>query len=130
MLARPSPNLSTLFNPVFVAADLLSQAEHGVDSQAILITTSKELLTAVYGEVERQLNILPRKEIAEKSINNSKLILVKDMEEAIEMTNRYAPEHLIIETANYEAVGERIINAGSVFLGSFSPESIPINPSL
>ena len=110
-------------NPVFVAADLISQAEHGVDSQAILITTSKELVTAVYDEVERQLNVLPRKDIAEKSINNSKLILVKDMEEAIEMTNRYAPEHLIIETADYASVGERIINAGSVFLGAYSPES-------
>ncbi len=110
-------------NPVFVAADLLSQAEHGVDSQSILITTSETLQTAVSTEVERQLNALPRKEIAEQSIANSKLILVKDMDEAIEMTNQYAPEHLIIETKDYMAVAEKVINAGSVFLGSYTPES-------
>ena len=110
-------------NAAFVAADLISQAEHGVDSQAILITTSNELLQAVYSEVEKQLSELPREDIARQSINNSKLILVKDMDEAIEMTNRYAPEHLIIETADYLSVGERIINAGSVFLGAYSPES-------
>ena len=110
-------------NAAFVAADLISQAEHGVDSQAILITTSNELLQAVYSEVEKQLSELPREDIARQSIDNSKLILVKDMDEAIEMTNRYAPEHLIIETADYVSVGERIINAGSVFLGAYSPES-------
>ena len=110
-------------NPIFVAADLLSQAEHGVDSQAILITTSESMQKAVLKEVERQLAELPRKEIAQRSIENSKLILVKDMDEAIEMTNQYAPEHLIIETADYTAVGERIVNAGSVFLGSYSTES-------
>ena len=110
-------------NAAFVAADLISQAEHGVDSQAILITTSNELLQAVYSEVEKQLSELPREDIARQSIDNSKLILVKDMDEAIEMTNRYAPEHLIIETADYLSVGERIINAGSVFLGAYSPES-------
>ena len=110
-------------NPVFVAADLLSQAEHGVDSQSILVTTSESLQQAVLKEVERQLAELPREVIAQKSIENSKLILVKDMDEAIEMTNQYAPEHLIIETADYASVGERIVNAGSVFLGSYSPES-------
>lgn len=110
-------------NPVFVAADLLSQAEHGVDSQAVLITTSKRLMEEVAAEVERQLAVLPRKEIAEKSLTNSKLILVKDMQEAIELTNAYAPEHLIIETENYLAIAEKIVNAGSVFLGAFSPES-------
>lgn len=110
-------------NPAFVAADLLSQAEHGVDSQAMLITTSPELLQAVKKEVERQLALLPRKEIAEKSLANSKLIAVRDMEEAIELTNSYAPEHLIIETADYMSVAGRIVNAGSVFLGSLTPES-------
>ena len=110
-------------NPVFVAADLLSQAEHGVDSQAVLITTSEKLQDDVMKEVERQLAELPRREIAEKSLANSKLILVKDMDEALELTNEYAPEHLIIETENYREIAERVINAGSVFLGSFSPES-------
>ena len=110
-------------NPIFVAADLLSQAEHGVDSQAILITTSVELQQAVKVEVERQLALLPRKEIAEKSLANSKLIVVDSMAEAIELTNAYAPEHLIIETEDYLSVAERIVNAGSVFLGSLTPES-------
>ena len=110
-------------NTVFVADDLLSQAEHGVDSQAILITTSVELQQAVKVEVERQLALLPRKEIAEKSLANSKLIVVDSMEEAIELTNAYAPEHLIIETEDYLSVAERIVNVGSVFLGSLTPES-------
>ena len=110
-------------NPVFVAADLLSQAEHGVDSQAILITTSERLQATVVEEVERQLAELPRREIAEKSLANSKLILVRDMDEAVELTNEYAPEHLIVETSDYMEVAERVVNAGSVFLGSFSPES-------
>ena len=110
-------------NPLFVAADLLSQAEHGVDSQAVLITTSEKLQDDVMKEVERQLAELPRREIAEKSLANSKLILVKDMDEALELTNEYAPEHLIVETKNYREIAERVINAGSVFLGSFSPES-------
>lgn len=110
-------------NPVFVAADLLSQAEHGVDSQSVLITASEKLQTEVVYEVERQLGYLNRRDIAEKSLANSKLILVKDMDEALELTNAYAPEHLIIETKNYMEVSGRIINAGSVFLGAFSPES-------
>ncbi len=110
-------------NPAFVAADLLSQAEHGADSQAILITTSESLQQAVMCEVERQLAELSRKELAAKSLANSKLILVKDMDEAIEMTNVYAPEHLIIETERYMEVAERVRNAGSVFLGSLTPES-------
>ena len=110
-------------NPAFVAADLLSQAEHGVDSQAVLITTSAALQQAVKAEVERQLALLPRKEIAEKSLENSKLIVVNSMDEAIEMTNAYAPEHLIIETADYMEVAAKVVNAGSVFLGSLTPES-------
>ena len=110
-------------NPVFVAADLLSQAEHGVDSQALLITTSKDLQQAVKAEVERQLALLPRREIAVRSLAHSKLIVVKDIEEAVEMTNAYAPEHLIVETEDYLSVAERIVNAGSVFLGALTPES-------
>lgn len=110
-------------NPVFVAADLLSQAEHGVDSQAMLITTSTKLQQAVKEEVERQLALLPRMEMAEKSLANSKLIVVRTMDEAIELTNAYAPEHLIVETADYIAVAEQVVNAGSVFLGSLTPES-------
>ena len=110
-------------NPAFVAADLLSQAEHGVDSQVVLITTSEKLLNEVEYEVQRQLARLPRLEMAEKSLANSKLILVKDMEEAIAMTNEYAPEHLIIETSNYMELAEKVVNAGSVFLGSYTPES-------
>ena len=110
-------------NSAFVAADLLSQAEHGVDSQVVLITTSEKLLNEVEYEVQHQLSRLPRWEIAEKSLANSKLILVKDMDEAIELTNEYAPEHLIIETQNYMELAEKVVNAGSVFLGSYTPES-------
>ncbi|MEG1685684.1 MAG: histidinol dehydrogenase, partial [Bacteroides sp.] len=110
-------------NPSFVAADLISQAEHGIDSQAMLISTSAALIKRVEEEVEQQLRRLPRREIAEKSLANSKLILANTMDEAVAMTNEYAPEHLIIETKDYREVAERIINAGSVFLGSLSPES-------
>ena len=110
-------------NPKFVAADLLSQAEHGVDSQVVLITTSQKLLEEVEYEVQHQLARLPRWQIAEKSLENSKLILVKDMDEAIGLTNQYAPEHLIVETKDYMEVAEKVVNAGSVFLGSFTPES-------
>lgn len=110
-------------NPAYVASDLLSQAEHGVDSQSILITTSEELFNAVQEEVEKQLSVLPRKEITEKSLSHSKLILVSSIDEAIEMSNEYAPEHLIIETKDYMHVAERIVNAGSVFLGPYTPES-------
>ncbi|MBQ0155396.1 MAG: histidinol dehydrogenase [Bacteroidales bacterium] len=110
-------------NPSFVAADLLSQAEHGVDSQAVCITTSKDLAEKVLAEVDRQLQLLPRKEIAEKSVANSKIILVKNLDEVIDVTNEYAPEHLIISTANYMQIAERITNAGSIFLGHLTPES-------
>ena len=110
-------------NPAFVAADLLSQAEHGVDSQVVLVTTSEKLMEEVEYEVQHQLSRLPRWEIAEKALANSKLILVKDMEEAIAMTNEYAPEHLIIETKDYMELAEKVVNAGSVFLGSLTPES-------
>lgn len=110
-------------NPIFVASDLLSQAEHGVDSQSMLITTSATLIRTVTEEVERQLEELPRKEIAARSLEHSKLILIDNMELAVEMMNRYAPEHLIIETKNYHELAEKIVNAGSVFLGAYSPES-------
>ena len=109
--------------PAFVASDLLSQAEHGVDSQAILISTSEELINQVKKEVAEQLQKLPRKEIAAKALESSKLILVKDDETMVEMMNEYAPEHLIIATKNYNDLVNKIVNAGSVFLGNFSPES-------
>lgn len=110
-------------NPAFVASDLLSQAEHGVDSQVLLVTTSRGLLEKTQAEVERQLALLPRKQIAMKSLESSRLVLVESLEEGIAMVNEYAPEHLIIETRDYAAVAEKIVNAGSVFLGSYSPES-------
>ncbi len=110
-------------NPVFVAADLLSQAEHGVDSQVILITNSEALAERVNEEVDRQLVLLPRKEIAEKSLEYSKLIIVKDMDEVLEMTNEYAPEHLILAIKDYTSFADRVVNAGSVFLGNYSCES-------
>lgn len=111
-------------NAVYVASDLLSQAEHGADSQAILVTTSKDLLEKVQTEVARQLNDLPRKSIAEKALAHSRLILVKSIEDAIEMANEYASEHLILSCKNAEAVAEKISNAGSVFIGNYSPESV------
>lgn len=110
-------------SPVFVASDLLSQAEHGVDSQAILITTSETLLRETQAEVERQLALLPRESITRKSLESSRLILVKDMDEALDMVNEYAPEHLIVETQDYRDIAGRVINAGSVFLGPYAPES-------
>lgn len=110
-------------NPSFVAADLLSQAEHGIDSQVIMITTSENMANLVSAEVERQLNLLPRKEIAEKSLQYSKLIIVRDTEEAVEITNEYAPEHLILAVDDYMSFAEKVVNAGSVFLGNYSCES-------
>ncbi|MBB4036232.1 histidinol dehydrogenase [Dysgonomonas hofstadii] len=110
-------------NPAFVAADLLSQAEHGADSQVILTTTSESFILQVQDEVDRQLAELPRKEIAEKALRNSKLILLKDNRDIIDMTNQYAPEHLIIEASGYMEIADKIVNAGSVFLGNYTPES-------
>lgn len=110
-------------NPAFVAADLLSQAEHGADSQVILTTTSEPFIADVLQEIEQQLVELPRREIAEKALQNSKLILLKDNNEIIDMTNQYAPEHLIIETSDYMDIADEVINAGSVFLGHYTPES-------
>ena len=110
-------------NPVFVAADLLSQAEHGFDSQVFLISTSEKMIEEVQKEVAAQLEKLPRKEMAATSLDNSKFILVKDDAEAIDLSNTYAPEHLIIATQNFEQLAEKVVNAGSVFLGHYACES-------
>lgn len=110
-------------NIEFIAADLLSQAEHGIDSQVLLITTSEKVIANVQDEIEKQLNALPRKEIARKALDNSRLVLVRDKQEAIELSNMYAPEHLILQTSDYEELAEKVINAGSVFLGKYACES-------
>ncbi len=110
-------------NIEFIAADLLSQAEHGIDSQVFLITTSEQVILDVQAEVNRQLELLPRKEIAQKALENSRLVLVKDKKEAIDLSNAYAPEHLIIQTTDYEKLAQQVVNAGSVFLGEFACES-------
>jgi histidinol dehydrogenase len=112
-----------LASPEFVAADLLSQAEHGADSQVILITTSHKLIDDVLQEVDRQLQQLPRKEIAQRALENSRIILVRDNKEAMELSNAYAPEHLVIQTEDYEQMAEQVVNAGSVFLGRYACES-------
>lgn len=108
----------------FVAADLLSQAEHGADSQVILVTTSDALIDETEKEVAKQLEALSRKDIAAKALLNSKIILVKTIEEGVELLNEYAPEHLIIACKNDEEIAQQIVNAGSVFLGNYSPESV------
>ena len=110
-------------NATFVAADLLSQAEHGIDSQVLFITTSEEKLQEVQQEVERQLAQLSRKEIAAKALDNSRYVLVNSASEMMELSNAYAPEHLIIQTVNYEDMAEQVVNAGSVFLGAYACES-------
>ena len=108
----------------FVAADLLSQAEHGADSQVLLVSTSEKLIAEVQVELTKQLNNLSRKELASKSLNNSTAILISNITEAIELVNAYAAEHLIISCENAEKLSHAIINAGSIFLGNFSPESV------
>ena len=110
-------------NPTFIAADLLSQAEHGPDSQVFLISTSDLLADNVNHELLSQLEKLPRKEIAQKALDNSKTVVVKNTSEAIELANLYAPEHLIIATADYNDLADKVINAGSVFLGQYACES-------
>jgi histidinol dehydrogenase len=110
-------------NASYVAADLLSQAEHGSDSQVLLVSTSEKLINDVLVETEKQLNELPRKELAAKALDNSKAILVSTVDEMVELVNAYAAEHLIISCSNDEAISEQIINAGSIFLGNYSPES-------
>lgn len=109
--------------PEFVAADLLSQAEHGSDSQVILVSTNENAIQSIQTELEKQLAVLPRKDLASKALENSKAILVKTNAEAIDLLNEYAPEHLIIACENDEALAEQVVNAGSVFLGNYSCES-------
>jgi histidinol dehydrogenase len=111
-------------NPSFIAADLLSQAEHGADSQVVLVTDYEPIIASVQEEVEKQLHQLPRKEIAEKALGNSKTFLVKDRIEAMNLLNEYAPEHLILSCDAPAELAEQVINAGSVFLGHYSPESV------
>jgi histidinol dehydrogenase len=109
--------------PAFVAADLLSQAEHGVDSQVLLVTTSEKVIEETLAELEKQLEALPRQNIAVKALENSKAILTATLDEAVEILNEYAAEHLIIATGGADEVAEKIINAGSVFIGNYSCES-------
>lgn len=111
-------------DPALVAADLLSQAEHGIDSQVILVSTSAPLIQQVETELSRQLQTLPRRDIAAQAIAHSRAILLKDQDEVVDLINQYAAEHLILSTTDAEALGERIVNAGSVFLGHYSPESV------
>lgn len=110
--------------PSFVAADLLSQAEHGPDSQVLLVSPSEDVVKNVQEELEKQLAVLPRKDLAEKALQNSKAIVVKDIQEAVDLVNEYAAEHLILSCENDETIAELIVNAGSVFLGNYSPESV------
>lgn len=110
-------------NPDFIAADFLSQAEHGADSQAMLVTSNEEIVAPVIKAIERQLSELSRKEITEKALEHSRIVVLKDQQEVIDFTNLYAPEHLIIQTADYAHIAEQIENAGSVFMGPYTPES-------
>lgn len=110
-------------NPVFVASDLLSQAEHGADSQVLLISSSEKIIDLIQAELDKQLSLLPRKEFASKSLANSKAILVEDYNSMMDIVNTYAPEHLIISTSNADELAEQVINAGSVFIGEYTPES-------
>lgn len=127
MLAGPSEVCvlcDVTANASYVAADLLSQAEHGMDSQVLLISVSEQLVKNVKEEIEKQVEVLPRKEIAKKALSNGKAIVVGSTHEAIEMVNEYAAEHLIISCSDAEAIAGKIINAGSIFIGNFSPESV------
>jgi len=111
-------------NPVYIAADLLAQAEHGVDSQAVLVTNSANIAQQTIKELTQQLLVLPRAEIAAKAIENSYIVITNDLNEAIQFSNQYAPEHLILATENWHQIAPKIINAGSVFLGNLTPESV------
>ena len=110
-------------NPVFVAADLLAQAEHGIDSQSILVCTSNKIAEEVLAEAEKQTAVLPRAEIVKKALDNSYIVVTQNLDEAMNFSNAYAPEHLILATANWQLLTANIINAGSVFLGNLTPES-------
>ncbi|HTE29773.1 MAG TPA: histidinol dehydrogenase, partial [Chryseolinea sp.] len=111
-------------NPVFVASDLLSQAEHGEDSQVILLVDDESLVPPIQQAIDEQLKTLPRKKIAERALLNSRVIVMNDIQKALEFVNEYAPEHLIINMRNAEQISHEIVNAGSVFLGNYSPEAI------
>ena len=111
-------------DPSFIAADLLSQAEHGVDSQVLLVSNSGEVVERVEKELAKQLQLLPRKNIAEKALSNSKAIVMDEIKDAIDLVNEYASEHLIISCRDAESIAEKIVNAGSVFIGNYSPESV------
>lgn len=110
-------------NPAYIAADLLAQAEHGIDSQAILVATSETITEAVKKELESQLQILPRKELAEQAMKNSYMVVTETLQEAMDFSNQYAPEHLILETNEWKPLINKVLNAGSVFLGHLTPES-------
>jgi histidinol dehydrogenase len=110
-------------NPLFVAADLLAQAEHGMDSQSILVCTDSKIAKEVLAEVDKQVPVLPRAEIVKKAIENSYIVVTKNLDEALSFSNAYAPEHLILATTNWQAITAGILNAGSVFLGNLTPES-------
>lgn len=110
-------------NPTFIAADLLAQAEHGMDSQSILVCTSSKIAEAVLTEIDKQLSVLPRAEIAKVAIENSYIVVTQSLEEAMDFSNQYAPEHLILATEDWKSITGKIINAGSVFLGNLTPES-------
>lgn len=109
--------------PAFVASDLLSQAEHGINSQVVLITSSEAVIEKVKIELDRQLETLPRKKIAAGALQNSRMFLLRNSDEIIDMVNLYAPEHLILAVKNYRIMADQVVNAGSVFLGNYSPES-------
>ena len=126
MPAGPSEVLiiaDAVANPAFIAADFLSQAEHGVDSQSMLVTTSSTLVPAVLQAIEEQLNQLPRQDIARKALEHSRIVVLANDQEVIDFTNAYAPEHLIVQTDNYTELAEQVVNAGSVFMGQYTPES-------
>jgi histidinol dehydrogenase len=126
MPAGPSEVLVIADNtakPVYVAADLLAQAEHGIDSQSILVCTSEGIAQQTLAEVEKQLAILPRAEIAKQAIDNSYVIITQNLDEAMDFSNHYAPEHLILATESWKTLTPNIVNAGSVFLGNLTPES-------
>jgi len=110
-------------NPAYVAADLLAQAEHGIDSQSILVCTSESIAQAALAEVEKQLTALPRAEIARQALDNSYIVITNNLNEAMDFSNQYAPEHLILATESWQQIISQIKNAGSVFLGNLTPES-------
>jgi histidinol dehydrogenase len=109
--------------PAFIAADLLAQAEHGIDSQSILVTTSAQIAEETLAEVEKQTAVLPRAEIVKQALDNSYIVITSTLDEAMDFSNQYAPEHLILATESWASITDKIINAGSVFLGNLTPES-------